>query len=130
MYQRKNIKVINIQHTVHNRIMSRAVINNSEVLRFLHKAKPQYRKAILKAADENLVRCLCECVHNTLKGRVRLSSVQQKKLSKHRNILRRLARKGESLKVKKKFIIQKGGAFLPLLLAPLITGVLGSIFNK
>lgn len=110
--------------------MPRTVINNSEVLRFLHKAKPQYRQAILKAADDNLIKCLCECVHNTLNGKVRLSTAQKKQLSRHKNILRRLTKKGESIKTKKKFIIQKGGAFLPLLLAPLITGVLSSLFKK
>lgn len=109
--------------------MSRSVINNTDILKFLHKAKPQYRKAILRAADEDLVHCICECTHNTLKGRVQLSAEQKNRLARHKKILRRLIRRGESIETKKKIINQQGGAFLPMLLAPLITGVLGSLFK-
>lgn len=109
--------------------MSQSVINNAGVLRFLQKAKPQYRRAILKAADKTLVHCICECVHNTLKGTVPLTQSQRKRLAQHKKILRRLVKRGESVSLKKKIINQRGGAFLPMILAPLITGVLGSLFK-
>lgn len=109
--------------------MSQSVINNAEILRFLHKAKPQYRKAILKAADKELVHCICECAYNTIKGKVPISKSQKKRLTAHKKILRRIVKRGEPISAKKKIINQKGGAFLPMILAPLITGVLGSLFK-
>lgn len=109
--------------------MSRRVLNNAEILKFLHKAKPQYRRAILKQADKALIHCICECTHNTLRGKLPLTNQQKSKLGRHKKLLRRIVKRGEPLSVKKKIIVQKGGALLPLLLAPLITGVIGSFFK-
>nr|CAD7421119.1 unnamed protein product [Timema poppensis] len=41
-----------------------------------------------------------------------------------------LVKRGECWKKKRQLLVQKEGAFLPLLLTPLISGVLGSLFNK
>lgn len=109
--------------------MSQLVKTNADNLKFLAQAHPQYRRALLKAADKNLVHCLCECVHNTLQGRVTLTAPQKSKLSKHKNLLRKIARKGDSFKTKKR-LVQQGGAFLPLLLAPIISGIFSRIFDK
>ena len=76
--------------------MSRLLRSNEEVLRFLHKAKPSYRKAVLNSADYNLVRCICECVHNTLLGKVSLSKSQKQQLAKHKKSLRCLVKPRES----------------------------------
>jgi hypothetical protein len=110
--------------------MSRSLQNNADTLKFLCKTKHQYRKALLKSADKDLVHCICECAHNTLLGKVPLTKTQKSKLSKHKSTLRKLAKRGASLAKRKKVIFQKGGAFLPLLLAPVISGVLSSLFNK
>jgi hypothetical protein len=110
--------------------MSRSLQNNADTLKFLCKTKHQYRKALLKSADKDLVHCICECAHNTLLGKVPLTKTQKSKLSKHKSTLRKLAKRGTSLTKRKKVIFQKGGAFLPLLLAPVISGVLSSLFNK
>lgn len=109
--------------------MPRAVINNAAVLKFLLQAKPKYRRALLQAADKDLVHCVCECVHNTLKGKVPLKPNQKSKLCKYKKLLRKIIKPGENYKQKKKLLIQKGGAFLPLLLASLISGVLSGLFK-
>lgn len=89
------------------------------------------QKSMIKAADGDLVRCLCECALNILKGNVRLTPPQKSKLTRHKHSLRQLA--SGKLKIgKKKKILQKGG-FLSALLAPLIPvvgGLLGSIVGK
>jgi hypothetical protein len=99
------------------------------VLTELHKAGPTKRKSILKSADCGLVKCLCELVHNTLRGAVPLKKSQKAKLGRHKKILRNIARKGSSWQKKRKIFVQSGGAILPLILGPLLGAVLSNIFN-
>ena len=110
--------------------MSRSVRNSSDVIKFLCKTKPHYRKALLKSADKDLIHSICECVYNILIGKVPLAKSQKVNISKHKTTLRRLLKPGVSFRSRKKLIIQKGGGFLPLLLTPIISGVLSSLFNK
>lgn len=111
------------------------------LLNALCHANPRERKALLRGADRAFVKCICECALNILKGVVRLKPVVKKHLKKYKNILRRLAltksRRGStqsgggSWRTKKRIILQKGcGAFLPLLLAPVLTSLLGKIFGN
>lgn len=119
-----------VEESCHYNKMSDTVINYADLLRSLCKSKPKIRKSILKTADSGLVKAICECVKNVLNGCVTISKRQKAKLAPHRRILHKLIRKdGKGWKEKKKYLNQKGGAFLPLLLAPLITGVLGSLFK-
>lgn len=91
-------------------------------LHCLRTAPPATVKAVVKSADRGLVQCLCECSLNILKGHVRLSAAQKKKLARHKRDLRSLVARKTKLASKKR-ILQKGG-FLPALLAPLAKGLL------
>ncbi len=108
--------------------MSSRVKRHAEVLQVLAKAKPATRKAIMKHPDKDLVRCLCECTHNILKGNVPLTKAQKTKLARYKQDLRAVASKGTSQKKKQK-ILQKGG-FLPALLAPLLAPVIAPLASK
>lgn len=110
-------------------MMPHAVIKNSELLRALAKLGPKERAALLKAVGDKEIHCICECIYNTLKGKVPLSIHQKRRLSQHKHILRRLVKPGEPIFKKRKLLIQKGGALLPLILAPLISGILGSLLK-
>ena len=90
-----------------------------EFLKVLQKSKGKLRKNLLKDIDNDVLKCLCDCAHNTLCGNLPLSSVHFKQLKKHKNKLRVLASKKVSLK-KKKHLVQSGG-FISALLAPLLT---------
>lgn len=103
--------------------MSAKVKENASVLRLLAKAKPATVKAMLKDADGTVVDSLCECCLNVLAGRVKLSPSEKKKLSRHKNALRALIKRGASMR-KKKALLQKGG-FLGALLKP----ILGLLLN-
>lgn len=109
------------------------------------------RGVLLRAADKNLVRCICECILNILKGNIVLPGKDKKKLSKHKKVLRKLVdkintnrtavpsqagsttgkRKStlDGWKKKKRILLQSGGGFLPLLIAPLISTFLSKILN-
>ena len=98
--------------------MSKRLRDNWNNLKVLKSANPSLRKAILKSADADLVRCLCDCAHNILKGTVKLSPAQKKALCRHSCHLRQLTGK-KSLKAKRNILVQKGG-FIPALLGPII----------
>jgi hypothetical protein len=97
------------------------------LLRLLDKSNPSIRRSILKSADEGLVKAICECTDNILKGNVHLTSTQKKGLARHRKVLRRIVRKGDGWKVKRKYIAQKGGSFLSILL-PMVSNILSNLF--
>ncbi len=105
--------------------MSQRVKNNIDQLRALVIMKPNHRRAVLKAADTDLIHSVCECAYNLLKGNVCVNSKKKSQLQKYKAILRKLVKKGESLKTKKQYIIQKGGGFfIPLLLSTVLQALL------
>lgn len=103
--------------------------NNVELLRALSNLGDKERIALLECLDDKQVHCICECIYNTLQGNVPLSKYQKRQLSYHKTVLRNLVEPDEPIKKKKRILVQNGGAFLPFLLAPLLSGVLGSIFQ-
>lgn len=108
--------------------MTREVVKHNHLLKALYILKPKQRIALLKTLDRNAVKCICECIYNILTGTVPLSTFQKQKLKKHKNILRSLVKK-YPVERKKQILIQKGNGFLPLILAPLITGIFSSLFK-
>jgi hypothetical protein len=109
--------------------MSETVMSHTELLRALHRATPAMRHSILKASDCGLIRSICECADNTLKGHVKLTSLQKTKLSRHKKILRKLVRRGQNWRAKKQLLLQRGGSIIPLILSPILGSILSSLFN-
>ena len=107
--------------------MSLCIKRNMALLRLLYKSKPSLVKAILKNAPPDLVRALCECSLNVLKGNIKLNATQKKRLHRYKNILRALAVKKSSAK-KRKQLLQKGG-LIGALLGPVL-GVLGGLLGQ
>lgn len=112
----------------HSKIMPRRVITHQHLLKALHTLKPKYQKIILKACNDEEVNVICECIYNILKGKLPLDEKEKKHLSKYKHILRKLIRKGKN-KIRKNIIVQKGGAFLPIILGAVINGLLSSFIK-
>lgn len=106
--------------------MHRSLKTHKDLLSALHTLKPKYQKALLKSCDEEEINCICEIIHNVLKGRVPLEEKAKKKLQKHKEILRKLVRKSTK-KIRKHIIVQKGGSFLPIILGSILNALVGSI---
>src|SRR6267154_3003556 len=107
--------------------MSQRLHRHVNLLKALHKAGPEARKTLLKKhCNRDFVCCITECVKNLLNGNVPLNSIQKKKLSSKKKVLRQFALKKTTLNKKQK-LIQSGG-FLGALLGPIIS-VLGGLFN-
>ena len=82
----------------------------------------------MRQVDSKLIRCICECAYNVLRGNVPLTKEQTAHLKKHATLLRKITRKGDGVK-KKKIIQTGGGAVLPALLTPLLTTLLTEILR-
>lgn len=86
---------------------------NKHLLYVLLGAKSKFRQEILKHCDESLIKLLDEILHNLLKGNVKVSENDMKKLKRHKTSLRNLnnkCRTTKCLKQKRKlFVKQIGG---------------------
>ena len=105
--------------------MSTCLKKNAHMLGVLAHATPAMCKAIIGAADRELMTCLCECAQNILNGNVPLTPCHLKQLQRYCADVRTLAKKRAPKHTKKK-ILQKGG-FLSALLAPIAVEVLTKI---
>jgi len=99
-------------------------------LRALCKCKGNKRKILLQHASGNLIRTVAQLGKNLLKGNIKLSHHQKQRLRRHKKTLRTLSLKRSSLKSKRKLLMQKGGALLPLLVGPILSAVAGSLFRS
>ena len=95
----------------------KGVKSNFHELHVLKNAKPKLRKAILTNCNRELVKTISECVLNVLKGNLKLTDSQKRKLRQ----LRSVAGRRVALSTKKKLINQRGGFLVPLLSAILLT---------
>ena len=107
--------------------MSSCLKKNALMLSLLAKSKPKMCKAIIQAADHELITCLCECAQNILNGNVPLCKCHLKHLQRYQKDVRHLVKKRTS-KHRKKKILQRGG-FLSALLAPIAADVLTKILT-
>lgn len=101
--------------------MSQCVIKNLPLLKTLASASPKLRHMILEKGNLQLIKAIVECIENVLKGNIPIEAASFKKLKKHKSALRAVSKTPNKLSQKKKVIIQKGGAFLPALLLPVIS---------
>lgn len=128
---------------------------HAALLNALCHASKEQQRALLRTADESLVKCICECAVNVLHGVVQLKKGVKNRLKKYKNVLRQLApqpvtvktrqsgggvgrnsgaaerkRRKFNWRAKKRLMMQKGcGAFLPLLLAPIVSSLISRLFG-
>ena len=101
-------------------------------LHFLHvlkDPKPQARRVLLASADEELIKPIVEYELNTLNGNHKLTKEENSKFEKYENRLRELIDLKICLKSKRKLLVQKG-RFIVLLLASVLSGVVGSLISN
>lgn len=101
--------------------MSSLVLKQLPLLELLTKVNGKSRKKILKCCSLELIEAIAECIFNVLQKNIRLEKSRIKKLRKHKTTLRRLVKPEHMLSKKRNEIIQSGGSFLPLILAPVVS---------
>ena len=105
----------------------RRLKRNFNTLKVLRKAPVQQQKYILAHETKDLIECIGEIIGNLLEGKVKLTSMQKRKLQMYKHMLRKIHSKRKTA-VTRKLVVQKGG-FLSALLGPAL-GVIGSLLRK
>ncbi len=99
------------------------------MLYVLKKSKSKLRKNILKDAEPEVIKTICELCINTLNGNIKIPIKCRNHLKKYKRTIRQPALSKLNLPSKRKLLIQKGG-FLPVLLGTLLSGIVGQIIEK
>ena len=111
--------------------MAKRLQRNLELLKILKNCKTKaQRRTVLKLADKDLIKCVCDCAYNVLQGNVKMSKTKQALLKRHGQKIRKFVDKKNrsgGLEKKREYLIQDGG-FLPALLAPII-GLAGGLIG-
>ena len=102
---------------------------NVAFLRLLNKASAPQRKQLVRVANSEQIKSVCECAYNILRKNVHLSPKQLKKLRKYSRFVYIAADRSVPLKKKQRTIEQSGG-FLPALLIPILTSILGGVASS
>lgn len=113
--------------------MSLNVKRHLTLLEFLRVAPPKIIKVILQNADDKFIEAICEICYNFCAGNVKCHKKCYNRLQKFRLYLHKLAKakkSQKSYKNERKVLYQKGGAFLPLLLAPVLSGLTQYFLRK
>lgn len=97
-----------------------------EHLQLLNKTKK--KSAFLKTCPNSVIKGVCECALNLLKGNIPINKRQKNKLIQHKRTLRRLGDKKVPLFKKRRLLIQKGEGFLSVLI-PAAISVLSSLIH-
>ena len=106
--------------------MSAVVRRALPLLKVLADAKPKLKKVIIKHAPTELVTAISEIVLNLIKGVIKLTASQKKRLSRYEKDLLALAKKKIPLGKKRKILVQKGGSAAVSILVPLALSLLSS----
>lgn len=102
-------------------------VKNASLLHALRHLNKQERNSILRKADTGLIKNICECALNTLKGNIPLDKKEKQRLRRYAGCLRKLSTRRGSWGCKRKYIIQNGGFLTPLLSA--VAGILAAIIS-
>ena len=95
-------------------------------LKLLNKTKK--KSAFLKKCPNTVIKGVCECALNLLKGNISITKRQKNKLIPYKRVLRRLGEKKVPLFKKRRLLVQKGEGFLSVLI-PAAISVLSTFIN-
>jgi hypothetical protein len=92
-----------------------------EHLNLLGKCKNKAQ--LLRKCPNSLIKCVCECVLNLLKGNVPITIRHKNRIAPYKRTLRRLSDKKVPLFKKRKLLVQKGDGFLSILIPAAVTAL-------
>lgn len=92
-------------------------------------SNPVERQRILKCADDEVIRTICECIHNYMNDRVPVTLQQSRRLSQYAKTMGKLWTKKRSNQEKRRILMEQKGGFLPAMLAPIL-GIAGSLLGS
>lgn len=87
-------------------------------------AKKSIGSEVIYSLDMEVIACIRDVVQNYLNENLELSSVEQAKLSEHREILIKIANTTDTNAIKR--LLANNSSFLPTLLRPVLKRIYGS----
>lgn len=106
--------------------MSKNVKQLIPLLKILNAVPAKVKKSILKNSGDELIKAISEICLNFCKGNVRCNKKCLNRLKKFKSSIHKLAavkRSQKNLTKERKVLIQQGGAFLPILLPPILSAL-------
>ena len=110
--------------------MSRRILKNRRFLEYYLEADGTQRKKLLQHANKEQIDSMCECALNVVKRNVPIDDCTKSALCKHKNAICEVALKKRPLARRKKILIQKGGAFLPIILQTVLPLLASALLSK
>lgn len=112
--------------------MSARVIEHKDFLKYLTRCRsPKQRQALIKYANPEEIKSLCECILNVYKKNVKVGNHTIKKLRPFKKTIASISNNPtSSLSKTKKLLSQRGGAFLPILLGSILPAVISAFVKK
>ena len=98
-------------------------------LKAIEKAPPSERILLLEGAPSCLIRFLCECGLNILKGNLKLKKKHYKLLKPFKTSLLKLCKPFASLNERRQDLLKKKGGALPVLI-PIVLSALASFAGE
>lgn len=109
---------------------SKRILRHQKFLEYYAEADQKRQKSLLKSASKDQVNCICEIALNVVNKNIPVHSATKHALCNHKIALCTIADKSASFAKRKKILVQKGGAFLPLILSTVLPLIAQAIFNK
>lgn len=104
--------------------MSHTVQTHIAIFKIIIKADTKLQKQIFQVVDNQFIEAVSECSYNFLKGHIKISKTQLKKLKRYENFIRILGDRKKSVKSKKIAVTQNGHLFLREFLSPITNALI------
>lgn len=109
---------------------SKRIARNKNFLAYYAEADKKRQKSLLKSASKDQIDCICELALNVVNKNIPVHSSTKQALCHHKKILCTIADKKVALGKRKRLLVQKGGAILPLILSTVLPLIAQALFPK
>lgn len=108
---------------------SKRLARHQKFMEYYVEADKKRQKSLIQSASKDQVDCLCEVALNVIKKNIPVHPSTKHVLCNHKKALCTIADKKVSHSKRKKLLVQKGGAILPLILSTVLPLLAQSLFK-
>lgn len=108
---------------------SRRLSRNQKFLEYYIEADKRGQKSLIQSANKDQVNCLCEIALNVVNRYIPIHSSTSQVLCNHKKTICAIADSKVPLSKRKKILVQKGGAILPLILSTVLPLIAQALFK-
>lgn len=108
---------------------SKRILRNQKFLEYYLEADNIRRKSLLKGASKDQINCLSEAALNVVNKNIPVDSSTKHVLCNHQKAVCKIVNNKLSVGKRKKILVQKGGAILPLILSTVLPLLAKALFK-